>query len=107
MWGSVVTFPDGTILRRIEPVTRPIDLTGAPLDRDPVAGPREELLNLLKERVMANEELSLCDRRTVRAREKLEELEREQQEAWTVVRSLSVAINQSADELWLEGEING
>lgn len=70
-------------------------------DRDPVVGPRENLLRLLEQRVTAHAEVRLLDNRVVEARHRLETLEEEQRDAWAVCRVLSVQIDDAADDLYL------
>jgi len=71
-------------------------------DRDPVVGPRENLLVLLKERVAAQAQVRIYDCRVVTLREELEELEEEQRNAWAVCRVLAVQIDDAADALYLD-----
>jgi hypothetical protein len=69
-------------------------------NRDPVVGPREHLLDLLKQRVEAHAEVRRADRRVERARQRAEAIAAEAQEHWTAVRVLDSLIAEAASGLW-------
>lgn len=68
-------------------------------DRDPVVGPREEILLLVQ--AQANVERDLIERsaRVMRAREELEAAEAGQREAFTARASIRVELFEKAREL--------